>query len=511
MGGGASKQQLDVTAADRKALSASKETSYKGTQPLLSESPFTTGASGDEKFDDTDSPGKPVASATKLKRIALGQTTYMDQQRDYDQTLNKLDLNKTGVMDWIEPENGSPGKPNARAGITSPFQSPAADGKYGTPPGGGSVRVKKPPPPSGKPSPGAPSVHPTQQVVTAPNMTPSRVPPGPGRVMSPGGLADNHHPNDSPFGPPHTQPHPHSHSFSTPQKASTMQPAGPGHNQSGGQLLPRHNIHNQVASPSAVSGPPPTLGGGPPAGLVSRPFPGAGHQGLDTHGSDLDDSMIAEFGKSTRVVDSKKPDIVPTLSINAPKTTTSGRAMTASTGPSPIGRVNTGPNGAQAVPQVIPRAAPYTAPMYASGPSQFSQGQGQTQPGPNGMYMSNSQGHVGLPSSQQGTPVGGPGGVIQPMRNMGHSAGAAPPGVAPATSTTRPTGAPLPHGGGKLVAPVVKETKNVKRNRAQIPTQLAHALPTTGDWINKRYIVNNYILLEILGTGSYGEVPVRLC
>ncbi len=30
-----------------------------------------------------------------------------------------------------------------------------------------------------------------------------------------------------------------------------------------------------------------------------------------------------------------------------------------------------------------------------------------------------------------------------------------------------------------------------------------------GDWLNKRYIVNNYILLDILGEGSYAEV--RLC
>jgi hypothetical protein len=56
------------------------------------------------------------------------------------------------------------------------------------------------------------------------------------------------------------------------------------------------------------------------------------------------------------------------------------------------------------------------------------------------------------------------------------------------------------------VIPQVKETKDVKRNRAQIPEQLTHAKPTTGDWLKKRYIVNNYILLETLGTGSYGEV-----
>ena len=55
----------------------------------------------------------------------------------------------------------------------------------------------------------------------------------------------------------------------------------------------------------------------------------------------------------------------------------------------------------------------------------------------------------------------------------------------------------------------VKETNAVKRNRASIPLQLTHAQPKTGDWLNKRYIVNNYILLDILGEGSYAEV--RLC
>ena len=102
--------------------------------------------------------------------------------------------------------------------------------------------------------------------------------------------------------------------------------------------------------------------------------------------------------------------------------------------------------------------------------------------------------------------------MIQPVRPMTMgSSGAVPPSIAPSNgSGMRPNPAPVPHG-AVMTAPVVKETKNVKRNRAQIPTQLAHALPTTGDWMNKRYIVNNYILLEILGTGSYGEVSVALC
>lgn len=73
-------------------------------------------------------------------------------------------------------------------------------------------------------------------------------------------------------------------------------------------------------------------------------------------------------------------------------------------------------------------------------------------------------------------------------------------GITPISARPPPTSAPVP---------VVKETTNVKRNKVQLPTKISHAKPTTGDWLNKRYIVNNYILLDTLGAGSYGEV--RLC
>jgi hypothetical protein len=72
----------------------------------------------------------------------------------------------------------------------------------------------------------------------------------------------------------------------------------------------------------------------------------------------------------------------------------------------------------------------------------------------------------------------------------------------PTNSHARPPTSSVP-------VPVVKETKNVKRNKVQLPSKISHATPTTGDWLNKRYIVNNYILLDTLGAGSYGEV--RLC
>ena len=68
-------------------------------------------------------------------------------------------------------------------------------------------------------------------------------------------------------------------------------------------------------------------------------------------------------------------------------------------------------------------------------------------------------------------------------------------------SGTRPTPTSM---GASLYE--VKETNDVKRNRAKLPPTMVHAKPTTGDWLKKRYIVNNYILLDTLGTGSYGEV-----
>lgn len=61
----------------------------------------------------------------------------------------------------------------------------------------------------------------------------------------------------------------------------------------------------------------------------------------------------------------------------------------------------------------------------------------------------------------------------------------------------------------------VKDTANITRKKAQLPQQeqLEHPTPVGGSWLKNRYIVNNYILLEPLGTGSYAEVciPVRVC
>lgn len=54
----------------------------------------------------------------------------------------------------------------------------------------------------------------------------------------------------------------------------------------------------------------------------------------------------------------------------------------------------------------------------------------------------------------------------------------------------------------------VKDTANITRKKAQLPQkeQLEHPAPVGGSWLKNRYIVNNFILLEPLGTGSYAEV-----
>ena len=52
----------------------------------------------------------------------------------------------------------------------------------------------------------------------------------------------------------------------------------------------------------------------------------------------------------------------------------------------------------------------------------------------------------------------------------------------------------------------VVDTSRVSRRKASLPTEMAHPMPTSGDFLKKRYMVNNYILLDSVGTGSYADV-----
>ena len=52
---------------------------------------------------------------------------------------------------------------------------------------------------------------------------------------------------------------------------------------------------------------------------------------------------------------------------------------------------------------------------------------------------------------------------------------------------------------------IVKDTKQVKRKHTEMPKS-AIGKATHGTFVKNRYIVNNYIMLEVLGQGSYAEV-----
>lgn len=56
----------------------------------------------------------------------------------------------------------------------------------------------------------------------------------------------------------------------------------------------------------------------------------------------------------------------------------------------------------------------------------------------------------------------------------------------------------------------IRDTKIVKKKKAELPQHnLPHPVPKFGDWLNSRTMINNYIILEALGAGSYAEV--KLC
>ncbi|KAJ0407809.1 hypothetical protein P43SY_008270 [Pythium insidiosum] len=85
--------------------------------------------------------------------------------------------------------------------------------------------------------------------------------------------------------------------------------------------------------------------------------------------------------------------------------------------------------------------------------------------------------------------------IIMPLSN-GPGGSTAP---SPASSVT-----PTALNGG------IREVKVVKKKKAELPQHnLPHPAPKFGDWLNQRTMINNYIILETLGTGGYAEV--KLC
>jgi hypothetical protein len=200
---------------------------------------------------------------------------------------------------------------------------------------------------------------------------------------------------------------------------------------------------------------------------TSKPSPPAGlppHRTLSRGDSELNDGegMMADFSISTKIAENTA------VSMTTPKD---------------IPILKLAPVAAQAAI----RNQPPPRPTYSK-------------PGQAGHKPGHAVKREGLPNNVAPPPGSGPTG-------RAHTGSRGDASRTPATINTTASGGDrelmvkkFPHS--------VKETKDVKRNRAQIPTQLTHAKPTTGDWLKKRYIVNNYIMLDTLGTGSYGEVNV---
>ena len=322
----------------------------------------------------------------------------MDQQRDYDQTLQKMEINKGAQLQWSSPVSPS-------ASITNNIASKSSD------PIDTSHRniVKKPsgpPPPIKKftfdPSTGN-AIPPTHQTVIVQSFNSDQS----------SNKVNNVLPNSPPFPV----------SSTSSGNSSNMRPI----------LRPALKKPTQ---PSPI------------------------RQSMHLESVDDDDLEMGEFSTDSTLNSTpfKRPDNIPLLVIPMSPTPSSNKT--------PVAKVN--------------NISITTSNSIVNKPSQFP---------PN--YHHSSGGSVSgshpFPSPlKPSTAVHN----IVPVPNLG-------PG---------PNLVPTPQ---DLNLPVVKETKDVKRNRAQIPDTLRHAKPNTGNWLNNRYIVNNYILLDVLGTGSYGEV--RLC
>jgi hypothetical protein len=282
---------------------------------------------------------------------------------------------------------------------------------------------------------------------------------------------------------------------------------------------------------------PAELFGEPPKRIPVKPYPNS-PVSAPLRRLDSDDAVFSFISptasNSNIVIESAKPSNVPSLSLSlvsvpaptsVPSYIVAGEApirlpggvapshLTAGTKPNAWQKFlpsNPGPSSGQIMTP---------SPQNASGELPSHHSSGQIIGGGNNSFSSNSAGgrasvlpvlHIDVPTSSssstgggQGAFSAGPGTNGLPPRSAGGPGIMVPvPGSAAGPGRLPPTSAPKP-----AASPhAVKETTDVKRNRAQLPAVMTHAKPTTGDWLKKRYIVNNYILLDTLGEGSYGEV-----
>lgn len=245
--------------------------------------------------------------------------------------------------------------------------------------------------------------------------------------------------------------------------------------------------------------------------------------GNPTASMDEEDAFGADFSIGTSIAtDSKRPALVPKLALPAPRPdgiqvqqvgrpqglslnvapsvvgarmAVPGRGLPGRGTPTPGHALNTTWNNNRPVPS--PLHANTNSPMNLTIPAKVGNA---VVPSANVPFAAMTTGANSRRVLSGNVPqMGGRGGpsnrapsvtTVRTQRQIGALMGQAPPEASPAK-------------------PTVKETTDVKRNRALLPSNTSHPQPVSGDWLKKRYIVNNYILLDVLGTGSYGEV--RMC
>jgi hypothetical protein len=452
MGGGASSQASSSSGGAYKAADAPASPSKGGitkTTSIKKEELSTPKKEAPLVAIDPLQPDEKVVSNNKLKKMALGIQGYKDQQRDYDVTLNALDLNKTSHVEWSEPKPIF--TPNRSAKEHSQLESKSS--------------------------------------------TPQLFSPGSSMMMSPAEkrkikdainsaeVSNNHSSSFSNMGPPRGT---NSNSFYLPPNNIAVRP------------FPKDRLkassdgddHFQQNNPPVISGKQPLhhqqpnqFNNFPPNNNMSAggPFqvPMKGHPGP---------------GNGPAVMIAHAPLSHPPMGNVAPNNIMNNNRPGSSQ--FPLGPIAVPGSG------MVP-------PMMAGLPVMNGPPNGPPIMGPRGMMMVMTPGgqhspaphHHLIPVTIMG-PGPGNANIMQPPSSS--SSTAIPPNNNNNSNlnNARPPTSAAP-------VPAVKETKNVKRNRVQLPQNMSHAKPTTGDWLNKRYFVNNYILLDTLGVGSYGEV--RMC
>ena len=564
MGAGASAPR------DQAEVAESKDSSSRQEKPtdFFEASPFDdVGCGGESGLGMSAAPDKPSLSAGRLKKLALGLPGYKEVDRDYNATLEELEFNKAQVSEWVTPPEGFGDRKPERlvddypygrgsgnttgAGIKHPHHDArAAAGRGGGAPAAGRTAVAtgpggrpRPPPPRRPSNPSAVIVPtPTTAVASSPqphqpaSLTAVEAPsviPRPRAALETAPAMGNSGVNKQYWPAPGAAPAVATAAASLGIDATDRSPVSSAQSyrklaggvlDSNGATPPPSRGGGAAGRQSAQSSSPspgkPSLPDAPkeqPPNVPSRPFPGGpgkttlsvianSHSGATDADGDADpgDDIYATFAPAQpQTPESKRPTIVPLLAMRE------AGPSSGSTSASSSSSSSSSAASSYKLPSLNVSGVGSGAGTHAAPPSQSS-----PLPRPSQPRHPSISGPTGAGSGGTGTGTGAASGRASATGTgagaaLGSGASSIVRSLDPVTgAVTKSTANPAPKPASKLPHEV-KETTDVKRNRAHLPEELKHNKPTTGDWLKKRYIVNNYILLDVLGVGSYGEV--RMC